>query len=192
MEWRRLQAERQALTALLRAPSIPKHSEEQRSSGPPSLSAIDSSILDPSQQSLLNRLGYATPRIETDHQTAQQQRTQPQISSADVSSRLSRITTSLAPTLDTFASSLHDIDVYRSAADSLSSRILRICAERLEERDSLPLPSITGEGDNGSAAQDKDPHRDRGGRAARALPLRPHRNEDISIVLGALSRIERR
>lgn len=96
-----------------------------------------------------------------------------------VSSRLSRITTGLAPTLDAFASGIHDIDLYRSTADSVSSRILLICAQRLEERDALNTQQrLAIEGDDG------DP------RLPSAGAHSPR--EDLGVILGALSRVERR
>lgn len=96
-----------------------------------------------------------------------------------VSSRLSRITTGLAPTLDAFASGIHDIELYRSTADAVSSRILRICAQRLEERDALNTQQrLLIEGDD----SDQRPP-SAGAHRAR---------EDLGVILGALSRVERR
>lgn len=96
-----------------------------------------------------------------------------------VSSRLSRITTGLAPTLDAFASGIHDIELYRSTADAVSSRILRICAQRLEERDAFNTQQrLAIEGDDGDQ------------RPSSAGSSRPR--EDLGVILGALSRVERR
>lgn len=96
-----------------------------------------------------------------------------------ISCRLSRITTGLAPTLDTFAAGIHDIEMYRTTADAVSSRILRTCAQRLEERDSFNTQQrLAIEGDD-------DEQRPSSQRAARP-------REDIGLILGALSRIERR
>jgi kinetochore protein Mis13/DSN1 len=96
-----------------------------------------------------------------------------------VSARLSRITTGLAPTLDTLAAGIHDIELYRSTADAVSSRILRICAQRLEERDALNTQQrLAIEGDD----------------SAQRAPnvTRPRPREDLGLILGALSRVERR
>lgn len=96
-----------------------------------------------------------------------------------VSARLSRITTGLAPTLDAFAAGIHDIELYRTTADAVSSRILRICAQRLEERDARNTQQrLAIEGDDG---------KERPPSAQSERPL-----EDLGIVLGALSRVERR
>lgn len=93
-----------------------------------------------------------------------------------VSARLSRITTGLAPTLDSFASGIYDIDLYRAMADTVSSRVLRICSERLEERDARnALGRLAIDGNEG-----KDPR-------VRAETPR----EDLGVILGALSRVER-
>lgn len=63
-------------------------------------------------------------------------------------------------------------------SDNVSSRILRICAERLDEREAMKslgrLALEEGQGEQ------KD------------LSLRPRVREDIGVILGALSRVERR
>lgn len=93
------------------------------------------------------------------------------------------MTSSLAPTLDSFAAGVHDIELYRSAADNVSSQILRICAQRLEERDmqnSLERLEIEGSTDEGEGE----------GRAR--VRIRREKPRDVSLVLGALSRLEKR
>ncbi|KAL1964176.1 hypothetical protein VTN77DRAFT_7264 [Rasamsonia byssochlamydoides] len=207
----RLQNERHALNALLRPPSIPHYESSERraeeteaqsseaqsssdalSQGP---EAIDTSVLDPSQQSLITSLGLDNLRIDDNHQqespslpsaTTTTTTSLPPISPATVSSRLSRITTSLAPTLDSFASGIHDIEIYRSAADNVSSKILRICSQRLEERDlrnTLRALEIEEDQDDSGGGGDKNLTR---------IRLEKQRREDIGLVLGALSRVERR
>lgn len=96
-----------------------------------------------------------------------------------VSSRLSRIATGLAPTLDAFAAGVHDIELYRASADAVSSRILRTCAQRLEERDVRNAQQRLAI--EGSDNEQRSPE---------LLPQRPQ--EDLGIILGALSRVERR
>ena len=104
----------------------------------------------------------------------------PQMSPSTISIRLSRITSSLAPTLDSLAAGIHDIDLYRTMSDTVSTRVLRICAERLDERDSRNrvrrLAAEASDGEN--SRQD--------------LSLRPRPREDLGLILGALSRVERR
>lgn len=81
--------------------------------------------------------------------------------------------------LDSFASGVHDIELYRSSADAVSSQILRVCAERLEERDALNTRQrLAIEGEDGEQSSRK------------LAAERPR--EDIGVILGALSRVERR
>lgn len=136
---------------------------------------IDSSLLDPSQRSLLASLQPSPPTKEGESSAST---TLPPMPPSTVSSRLSRITTGLAPTLDAFAAGIHDIELYRSTADAVSSRILRTCAQRLEERDSLNTQ-------NRLAIEGEDSEQSSGAR-----PPRPR--EDLGVILGALSRVERR
>jgi len=91
-----------------------------------------------------------------------------------------------APALDSFALGIHDIELYRAAADNVSSKILQICAQRLEERDyynTRASPDIEmGREDSEGSSKGKSKVR-----------IRPEkRQDDIGLVLGALSRIERR
>lgn len=90
-----------------------------------------------------------------------------------VSAQLSHITATLAPTLDAFAAGVHDIELYRASADTVSSRILRICAQRLEERD---------------AQNTQRRHAIEGTEGESTPPIK----EDLGLILGALSRVERR
>lgn len=189
----RLQKERHALNALLKQPPIPcidvkspKKSPKRspRSKRQPEKSThdeINTSLLDPSQQAI-----YATLNPPSSSAASQSQSrgdatssTQPPLSPSTVSARLSRITTGLAPTLDALAAGVHDIELYRSTADAVSSRILRVCAERLEERDSQNAQQrLAIEGDG---SEQRTP------RVSRSRP-----REDLGLILGALSRVERR
>ncbi|KAJ5119159.1 hypothetical protein N7526_010796 [Penicillium atrosanguineum] len=141
-------------------------------------SLLDPSLLDPSQQSILASLKPPqNPRSQPEEASSSTIRTP--MSPSAVSSRLSRITTGLAPTLDNFAAGIHDIEMYRTTADAVSSRILRTCAQRLEERDAFNTQqrlAIEG-GDD-----EQRPSSQRGERP----------REDIGLILGALSRVERR
>ncbi|KAJ5234050.1 uncharacterized protein N7469_005816 [Penicillium citrinum] len=155
----KLQKERHALNALHKQPPIPRiDSTTPSANNPP-------------------RLPQTSSRSKGESSTSE--KALRSISPADVSARLSRITTDLAPTLDSLAAGLHDIELYRSTADSFSSRVLRICAERLEERDAQNLQqqlSIEGE--------------DHNEKSSRLPTSRPR--QDIGLILGALSRVERR
>ncbi|KAL4783191.1 Mis12-Mtw1 protein family-domain-containing protein [Aspergillus varians] len=195
----KLQKERHALNALLRPPSIPKisptpkqmpngHSEdlppkpEHRAHSDPK--HINLSLLDPSQQQILASID---PDVAKQHQDTQPQPEQapetttlPPITPSSISTRLSRLTSRLAPTLDSFAAGVHDIELYRSMSDTVSSRALQICAQRLEERDArnaFQQLTITAGGE-GTTKQD--------------ITLRPRPKEDLGPILGALSRVERR
>ncbi|KAE8167330.1 Mis12-Mtw1 protein family-domain-containing protein [Aspergillus tamarii] len=189
----RLQRERHALNALLRPPSIPqiKPSKQQDTAPegqqePPQSDSepnprldpepIDLSLLDPSQQRIYKSIDPGKSDTET-QAASSSEHILPPITPTAISARLSRITRGLAPTLDSLAAGIHDIELYRTMSDTVSSRVLRICAERLEERDARNamrrLAVEEGEGES------KD------------LTLRPRPKEDLGLILGALSRIER-
>ncbi|KAJ5930108.1 hypothetical protein N7466_005601 [Penicillium verhagenii] len=185
----KLQKERHALNALLKQSPIPpvttsSPDSPQASKRYPkkSLPQIDPSLLDPSQQAILASLQPSLPTTadsQPSDDTSPPSTIRPPMSPSTVSARLSQITTGLAPTLDAFAAGIHDIELYSSSADAVSSRILRICAERLEERDALNTRKrIDIEGDSGEDSPQK--------------PRRERPREDLGLILGALSRVERR
>lgn len=177
----RLQKERHALNALHKQPSIPPLTRDSESSSRQKTQKsphdhIDTSLLDNSQQALLASLN---PPSQAAPDGDSSSKTLPPITPSIVSSRLSKITTGLAPTLDAFAAGIHDIELYRSSADAVSSRILRICSQRLEERDALNTKQrLAIEGDDKEQILSDDKHE------------RPR--EDLGMILGALSRVERR
>ncbi|KAJ5769459.1 hypothetical protein N7520_004018 [Penicillium odoratum] len=181
----KLQKERHALNALLKQPPIPpvnapalespKASKRYPKKSTPQ---IDSSLLEPSQQAILASLRPSSTAAESQSKDDASPTIQPPMSPSTVSSRLSQITTGLAPTLDAFAAGIHDIELYSSSADAVSSHILRICAQRLEERDALNTRQrIAIEGDDEDSPQ-------------KARMERPR--QDLGVILGALSRVERR
>ncbi|KGO42515.1 Mtw1 kinetochore complex, DSN1 [Penicillium expansum] len=177
----KLHKERQSLNALLRQPAIPNvkakpQSDNQQKDKQPSRKSqreeIDPSLLDPSQQAILESLN---PSSQPEGESSTPSSTRPPITPSAVSAQLSRITSGLAPTLDAFAAGVHDIELYRASADNVSSRILRICSQRLEERDTQNTQRrLAMEGND-----DKHPP-----------PTRI--KEDLGLILGALSRVERR
>ncbi|KAL4921992.1 Mis12-Mtw1 protein family-domain-containing protein [Aspergillus aurantiobrunneus] len=195
----KLQKERHALNALLRPPSIPRvkpapkqmpngqsenHTPESEQSAISDHEHIELSVLDPSQQRILTSIDPGAAKRYQDTQPQSEQTTEttnlPPMTPSSISTRLSRLTSRLAPTLDSFAAGIHDIELYRAMADSVSSRTLQICAKRLEERDArnaLRRLNITAEGEE-SAQKD--------------VPLRSRPREDLGPILGALSRVERR
>lgn len=177
----RLHKERQSLNALLRQPAIttvkakPQPDDQQKDKRPSRKSQheeVNSSLLDPSQQAILESLN---PSNHPEGEPSTPSSTRPPITPSAVSAQLSRITSGLAPTLDAFAAGVHDIELYRASADTVSSRILRICAQRLEERDAQNTQRrLAMEGSD-------DEH-----------PPPPRIKEDLGLILGALSRVERR
>ncbi|CAL5867908.1 uncharacterized protein PFLUO_LOCUS2130 [Penicillium psychrofluorescens] len=187
----KLQRERQALNALLKQPSIPsipqadppsklprktkRHSQEAKREP-----NIDTSLLDPSQQAILSSLQPSSKSFEDAPSSSPI--TLPPLPPSAVSARLSRITSGLAPNLDAFAAGMHDVELYRSTADTVSSRILRICAQRLEERDALTAQ-------NRAAIESSDGEA-RSPSTAASTADKPR--EDLGLILGALSRVERR
>ncbi|KAL4980795.1 Mis12-Mtw1 protein family-domain-containing protein [Aspergillus desertorum] len=216
----KLQKERQALNALLRPPSIPrmkpskqtqngqpdKHPPEsaQPAQPAPADEHIDPSVLDPSQQRILASLHPDTAQQKQeqgkDTQPLQSDQTQnaeteikpflPPMPPSSISTRLSRLTSRLAPTLDSFAAGIHDVELYRAMSDVVSSKTLQICAERLEERDArnaLRRLAITAPAEAEAAAEAS---------TEEGIPLRlrpgSRPREDLGPILGALSRIERR
>lgn len=181
------------MNALLKQPPIPRIDAESPKKSPKksprskrqpeklSRDEIDTSLLDPSQQAIYATLNPSSSSAapQSRPQQGAASTTQPPMPPSAVSARLSRITTGLAPTLDTLAAGIHDIELYRSTADAVSSRILRICAQRLEERDALNTQQrLAIEGN------------DSGQRAPSVT--RPRAREDLGLILGALSRVERR
>ena len=172
----RLQKERQSLNALLRPPSVPRITPKPDTTTSTSTSQVDPSHLDPSQQHILSLLQpQPSPSADANSQTPTPANSLPPITPAAVSSRLSRLTDSLGPTLDTLASGVHDIELYRSMSDRVSAQVLRICAERLDERDVRNAAHWLGvEGED------------------TATRLREKPREDLGLILGALSRVERR
>jgi kinetochore protein Mis13/DSN1 len=151
---------------------------------------INISVLDPSQQQILASIDPEAAKqyqnAQSVDQTSETTTNLPPITPSSISTRLSQITSRLAPTLDSLAAGIHDIELYRSMSDTVSSRVLRICASRLEERDArnalrrLAITSGEGTGDASAQAEQKD------------VPLRPRPKEDLGPILGALSRVERR
>ncbi|CBF83234.1 Mis12-Mtw1 family protein [Aspergillus nidulans FGSC A4] len=213
----KLQKERQALNALLRAPSIPRLRPPKRlpngQSGnhppeptktTPADEYIDPSVLDPSQLRILESLHPGTvkqeqeqgrdaqlhPRSDQTQNTEPETKPLPPMPPSSITARLSRITSRLAPTLDSFASGIHNVELYRAMSDTVSSKALQICADRLEERDArnaLRRLAITAPAEAQTAA---------GASAEEGIPLRlrsrSRPREDLWPILGALSRIERR
>ncbi|KAL4796218.1 Mis12-Mtw1 protein family-domain-containing protein [Aspergillus venezuelensis] len=187
----KLQRERHALNALLRPPSIPTLKQTQMPNGDASSEKpetteshnnIDLSVLDPSQQQIYASINPdAAEKAES--QTQPPETALPPLTPSSITARLSRLTSRLAPTLDSFAAGIHDIELYRAMSDTVSSKALQTCAQRLEERDArnaLRRLALTPDSERETANTNVD------------VPLRPRPKEDLGPILGALSRVERR
>lgn len=74
---------------------------------------------------------------------------------------------------------MHDIELFRSTANSLAGRVLGMCAKTLEERDARMALSSRMKMEGGEDDGDGDDG------VKREI-------EDVSVVLGALARLERR
>jgi kinetochore protein Mis13/DSN1 len=85
-----------------------------------------------------------------------------------ISSRLNSISASLGPTIDAFADGMHQIAQYRDAADNVAGRVLKMCADRLEDKE-------------------KEGRRHALGEAAETSTTK----EELGSVLRSLSRLER-
>ncbi|RMZ75739.1 hypothetical protein DV737_g5138, partial [Chaetothyriales sp. CBS 132003] len=107
---KRLRAEKESLEALLRPPSIPKVQQ-------PDASALDSSLLSDSDKAVHQSLAAGTDMAQ------------------DIASRLNAVRQKLGPTVDLFASSVHSISQYRDTADEVATRVLSLCAQKLEDRE---------------------------------------------------------
>lgn len=115
----RLQRERHALNALLKPVAIPRM--QQQRSGLRQEAHVDGKVLDPSQQDILKL-------VESGREAKQSTVTA-------VEGRLSQVRQRLMPSIDRLAAEVQEVELYRRAGDEVSSRVLEICAARLEERD---------------------------------------------------------
>ena len=170
------------MNALLKQPSIPrvrppsaKPEAGTSSSSSSERTAIDRSVLDASQHGIVELVDGQPSREERD--TSTDGADVARVAASEVASRVSQMRRRLMPTIDGFAAGMHDIELYRSAADMVSSRVLGICSQRLEERDGRGNAQrrLTIRGGREEAGQED-------WRAPR---------EDLGIILGALSRVER-
>ena len=139
----RLRSEKDALEALLRPPSIPDLPNAEGDT-------IDQETLSESDANIVRSL-----RSTSDL-------------SAEIASRVNKVTSNLGPAIDTFADGVHKINQYRLGADSIASQVLSICAEKLAERERAGRRKALGVED------DRSPGR------------------DLSSVLRGLSKAERR
>lgn len=100
-------------------------------------SAIDASLLDPSQSDILNTLlSNLSTKSEDDNHTPQAPQPLTSIDTVTAAQqRISSIAQSLEFKIDQFADSTHRMEQYRQTAERVADRILASGAQRLEERD---------------------------------------------------------
>lgn len=127
----RLRAEKEALEALLRPPSVGK--------------AIQPSKL--SEEDILNDIAEEERCMRA---TLQKGVSLP----AEMGSRVNQIINELGPIVDTFADGVHKINQYRMAADDVASRVLATCAEKLTERELAGRKQALGSDEYNSPRRD--------------------------------------
>jgi kinetochore protein Mis13/DSN1 len=72
-----------------------------------------------------------------------------------ISTRLNSINASLGPTIDAFADGMHQIAQYRDAADSVAVRVLKVCADKLQDREKEGRRHALGEATEINTTQDE-------------------------------------
>ncbi|KAI4665582.1 uncharacterized protein J4E78_003044 [Alternaria triticimaculans] len=112
------------------APSIPTST--------PTLSDIDTSLLDPAQAAILSSLQSSQIQPPTSAFTF--------TSPTALQSHLTSLADSLEPHIDLFADGVHKIEQYRATAERVADRVLGTAAKRLEERDREAKERVGTEG----------------------------------------------
>jgi kinetochore protein Mis13/DSN1 len=105
----------------------------------PSL-AIDTTLLDPKQLSLLD---YLDPSLTASTTTTKQSSL-----ATEVSARIATLISNLEPNIDAFADGVHRLAQYNASAARIADRVKTIWAQRLEKRD-LEARSHGGNGEVG-------------------------------------------
>ena len=127
-----MRSEKDALDALLRPPSLPDVPLER----PQSDLSNDLEALSESDANILRSL-RSTSNL-----------------SADITSRVNKVTSDLGPAIDTFADGVHKINQYRMGADGTASQVLSLCAEKLAEREKAGRKRALGVEDARSPGRD--------------------------------------
>ncbi|PVI01459.1 hypothetical protein DM02DRAFT_524946 [Periconia macrospinosa] len=162
-EIKRLEEEKSAWDAIASStpkaiPPVPPSSAQPHI---PILADIDTSILDPSQASILSSLQQSSTTSTTSETSKPPSSTstststaQPPSSSftftfttpAALQSHLAQMSQSLEPNIDVLADGLHKIEQYRNTAERVADRVLGTAAKRLEERDRAVKEKVGSEG----------------------------------------------
>ena len=109
----------------------------------PTLSDIDTSLLEPTQASMLAFLQTPQPQPKPADST----RTSFTFtSSTSLQTHLDALAQSLEPNIDLFADGVHKIEQYRGTAERVADRILSTAARRLEEREKDVKARVGAEG----------------------------------------------
>ena len=69
--------------------------------------------------------------------------------------RLNAISASLRPTIDSFTDGLHQIAQYRNAADNVAGQVLKMCADKLEDKEKEGRKHALGEAAAMSTVKDE-------------------------------------
>ncbi|KAF2746127.1 hypothetical protein M011DRAFT_468986 [Sporormia fimetaria CBS 119925] len=109
----------------------------------PTLSSIDTSLLDPSQAAILTTLRTQTQQPPDPSDSTQQPQPHPPTSTfkftfttpESLNTHLSNLALSLEPNIDQLADGLHKIQQFRNTAERVADRVLCTAAKKLEERD---------------------------------------------------------
>jgi len=128
----RLRSEKDALEALLRPPSIPDLPTRKNDSD----SDIDLEALSESDADILRSLNSDASL------------------SADMASRVNKVTSDLGPAVDIFADGVHKINRYRMGGDGIASQVLSLCAEKLADRERAGRRKALGVEDDRSPGRD--------------------------------------
>lgn len=98
----------------------------------PSLSEIDTSLLDSDQAAILSALQLPPAQSDSEQRPPSAFTfTTP----TALQSHLTQLSQSLEPNIDLFADGVHKIEQYRSTAERVADRILSTASKRLDERD---------------------------------------------------------
>ena len=116
----------------------------------PTLSEIDTSLLDPEQAAILSALQI--PLQQPTPPDTQEARQHP-LSSAftfttpsALQTHLNKLSQSLEPSIDLFADGVHKIEQYRGTAERVADRVLGTASKRLDERDRNVKARVGAEG----------------------------------------------
>ncbi|KAF2011548.1 hypothetical protein BU24DRAFT_376797 [Aaosphaeria arxii CBS 175.79] len=154
-EVKRLEEEKAAWDAISAASKSIQPTPVTTDQPVPSLADIDTSLLDPSQASILATLQSSMnpPSSTTDDTDEQRPSASTSGSTAfkfttptALQSHLSALAISLEPNIDIFADGVHKIEQYRNTAERVADRVLGTAATRLEERDKAVKEKVGSEG----------------------------------------------